>query len=304
MSKNQVTHLKKISDKKNKNEKLLKIAEKLISDKKINMTKKTTERIKDCATYLEFLADRNLENLKLKSGIFCKNRFCPICSKKKSIKNACEIKIITDYISCELKRKFLFVTLTAPNVCGNELDKEITKYNLAFKKLVERKIFKKAIKGYLRKLEVTYNKKTNMYHPHFHIVLSVTSSYFVNDYIKRDCWLKNWQEVMQDNSITQVDVRRFKKNNDDKLDKSILEITKYIAKDSNYLTDEKVFENFYNALKSKKELSFSGDFKIARDLYKKGLLDKYKKEELIVWYYLIKNKWQNKKYTFEKKILK
>lgn len=304
MSKNQVTHLKKISDKKNKNEKLLKIAEKLISDKKINMTKKTTERIKDCATYLEFLADRNLEKLKLHKGIFCKNRFCPVCSKKKSIKNACEVKIMTDYIVYELKREFLFVTLTAPNICGNELDKEITKYNLAFKKLVERKIFKKAIKGYLRKLEVTYNKKTNTYHPHLHIIFSVTNSYFKNNsYIKRDIWLKNWQEVMQDDSITQVDVRRFKKNNDDK-DKSILEITKYIAKDSNYLTDEKVFENFYNALKSKKELSFSGDFKIARDLYKKGLLDKYKKEELIVWYYLIKNKWQNKKYTFEKKILK
>jgi len=235
----------------------------------------------------------------LNFGIFCNNRFCPICAKRKSLNDTLAIKIMSEFIRQELKRRYILLTLTAPNVSGEELKTEISKYNIAFKKMFERKKYKNVVKGYLRKLEVTYNKKSNTYHPHFHVLISVSSRYFVEkgEYIKRDEWLKDWQEVMQDNTITQVDVRRVKMSNSFELDKSILELTKYISKDSNYLINEEVFKCFYRGLRGKRTYAFSGDFKIARDKFKKGELDYLIPEDETEWYYLIKSIWNDNRYV-------
>lgn len=303
------THLEKITDRKLKNERLLSISSSLVNHKKIKMSKKTLENIQDCGSWLQFLADKNLEKMKLHQGVFCTNRFCPICSKKKAMKDAVEIKVMTEYVSKELKRQYIFVTFTAPNITGEQLSEEIIRYNSAFKKFVERKKYSNIIKGYIRKLEVTYNnnkrsKNYNTYHPHFHVLISVNSSYFTDTkvYIKRDEWLKDWQEVMQDNSITQVDVRRVQTRNVEMLDKGILELTKYIAKDSNYLESEEVFEHFYRGLKGKRQYAFGGDFKLAKEKLKNGELEEYYFKDETEWYWLITNKWNNNKYSEEKEI--
>lgn len=305
------THLEKITDRKLKNERLHSISSSLVNYKKIKMSKKTLENIQDCGSWLQFLADKNLEKMKLHQGVFCTNRFCPICSKKKAMKDAVEIKVMTEYVSKELKRQYIFVTFTAPNVTGEKLSDEIKKYNKAFDRLFKRDKYKKVVKGYIRKLEVTYNnnkrsKNYNTYHPHFHVLISVNSSYFTDKklYISRDEWLKDWQEVMQDNSITQVDVRRVQTRNVEMLDKGILELTKYIAKDSNYLESEEVFENFYKGLKGKRQYAFGGDFKIAREKLKNGELEDYYFKDETEWYWLITNKWNNKKYSEEKELYK
>lgn len=305
--KNEKTHLEKITDRKLKNEKLQKISFDLIEKSKIKMSKKTLLNIDECATWMQFFADKKLEHLKLYQGNFCDNRFCPICSKRKSKKDAIEIKVMTEYVTKELNRQYIFVTLTAPNVAGENLKDEISRYNKAFNHFVKLKKYKKAIKGYIRKLEVTYNdnkksKSYNTYHPHFHVLISVTSDYFSSNYIKRNDWLADWQEVMKDTSITQVDVRRLKVK-DDGVDSGILELTKYIAKDSNYLSREEVFLNFYKGLKGKRQYAFGGDFKIAREKLKNGELEEYYLKDETEWFWLITNTWNNKNYSQDKEKL-
>ena len=304
MKKNQEskTYLEKITDRKLKNEKLLNVASSLKNKEKIRMSKNVIQNIKDCGTWMEFLADKKLEHLKLYQGVFCDNRFCPICSKRKAKKDAVQIKIMTEYIKYELNREFILLTLTAPNVNGEQLSEEIVKYNKAFNHFMKLKKYKNVIKGYIRKLEVTYNNKKkdksyNTYHPHFHVLISVDKSYFKKNYIKQQEWLINWQEVMDDSSITQVDVRRLKTKTKDQLDKSILELTKYIAKDSNYLENEQVFEYFYKGLKSKRQYAFGGDFKVAREKLKNGELKKYYIKDETEWYWKLTNKWQNGQYS-------
>lgn len=301
------THLEKITDRKLKNEKLVKIGETLLDNNKIKMSKKTLININNCGNWLQFLADKNLEKHKLYQGNFCTNRFCPICSKKKAIKDAVELKIITEYVTKELKRQYIFVTFTAPNVGGKNLSEEIDKYNKAFNHFIKLKKYKNVIKGYIRKLEVTYNnnkksKSYDTYHPHFHVLISVDTRYFKDNYIKRDEWLKDWQDVMSDRTITQVDVRRLQTQNKNMLDKSILELTKYIAKDSNYLEDEEVFLNFYQGLKGKRQYAYGGDFKLAREKLKNGELEEYYFKDETEWYWLITNKWNNNNYSEEKEI--
>lgn len=282
------TEKEKKEKRKKENLKMLEMRKELKKD--INLTFSSENKIKNCSTFMEFLYTGDFEKKKLLKSNSCNNRFCPICAKNKSVKDAIAMKIISNYVK-SLKRAFIFVTLTAPNCKGEELKEEINKYNDAFKLMFKRKEFA-FIKGFVRKLEVTYNQEKDTYHPHFHILVSVLPSYFTNpkQYMSRDEWLKNWQEVMNDFSITQVDVRRVKENKNG-VDNSILELTKYIAKDSNYLTSVEVFKNFYLGLKGKRMFSFGGDFKIARQLFKSGDLEEFYEEDTEEWIYFIKSVW-------------
>ncbi|MCU9810117.1 protein rep [Paraclostridium sp. AKS46] len=237
------------------------------------------------------ITDQSIETKKLHKANFCKNRFCPICAWRQTKKDALKISIIMEFIKKELDLDFIFLTLTAPNVKAENLNEEIKKYNKSFKKLAERKEFKKISKGYARKLEITYNQERNDYHPHFHVIIVVNKSYFKSrDYINKNKFLKLWQECMDDDSITQVDVRRI--DTDDK--KSISEIAKYGAKDSDYMYSQDVFDVFYKALKGKQLVTYSGVFKDALKDFKEGNLDKYKEVDLTEYVYSLCYKWNFK----------
>jgi len=227
-----------------------------------------------------------------------------------------------EHLKGEEGKEFIFLTLTTPNVKGDKLKEEITKYNKAFKKLMERKEVKDIVKGYIRKLEVTYQKEEyitkelwqkkknyyknkglevgdlepnyDTYNPHFHVIIAVNKSYFTdkNYYINQDRWLELWQESTKDYSITQVDVRKAKLDDY----KAVYELAKYSAKDSDYLVSRSVFKTFYNALKGKQTLVFGGLFKDAHKLYQQHELDIYKEKDIIQYTYMIYYNWHKKEY--------
>ncbi|MGJ5708498.1 protein rep, partial [Staphylococcus equorum] len=225
-----------------------------------HVTEKTLERVKDCNTFLFMVADKTMEKTKLHRSNNCEHRFCPVCTWKKARKNALKISILMQYLKQEENKEFLFLTLTAPNVKADELNDEIKHYNKSFQRLMQRKEVKAVVKGYVRKLEVTYNKDRDDYHPHFHVILAVNKSYFTDtkQYIKRDRWLELWQKSTKNSLITQVDVRRVKHSENKK---EVSEIAKYSAKDSDYLQDETVFNTFFKSLSGKRLIVYSGLFK-------------------------------------------
>lgn len=285
-------------------------------------TQKNVERSATCGDFAQFLGDSTLEHLKLHRASFCGNRFCPMCSWRIACKDSLEISILMEHLRKEENKEFIFLTLTTPNVKGADLDSSIKSYNKAFKKLMERKEVKGIVKGYIRKLEVTYQKEKyitkelwkrkkdyyqkrgleigdlepnyDTYNPHFHVVLAVSKSYFTDKdyYINHDRWLNLWQESTGDYSITQVDVRKAKINDY----KEVYELAKYSAKDSDYLINRTVFEVFYNALKGKQVLVFSGLFKDAHKMFKNGELDVYRKVDEIKYIYMVNYEWLKNKY--------
>lgn len=311
-----------------KNDILIKCTDKKLKNPKFSnyiqplTTKKNIERIKGCGSFLELLGDLEMENKKIHTANFCGNRFCPMCSWRVSCKDSLEISILMEHLRKEENKEFIFLTLTTPNVLAEELEAEIKKYNKAFKKLMERKEVKTIVKGYIRKLEVTYQKEKyitkelwkrkkdyyekmglsignlepnyDTYNPHFHVVIALNRSYFTdkNYYISRERWLELWQLSTGDKSITQVDVRKAKANNL----KEIYELAKYSAKDSDYLVSRPVFETFYKALKGKQVLVFSGLFKDAHKMYKLGELDCYKKQSDIEYVYKLYYNWYKNEY--------
>ncbi|EIT1026032.1 protein rep [Staphylococcus pseudintermedius] len=250
--------------------------------------------IEDCNTFLSFVADKTLEKQKLYKANSCGNRFCPVCAWRKARKDALGLSLMMQYIKQEESKEFIFLTLTTPNVKAEALEDEIKHYNASFRRMSNRKIFKDVVKGYVRKLEITYNKKRDDYNPHFHVLIAVNKSYFTDKryYINQKKWLELWRSATKDESITQVHVQKIKQNNN----KELYELAKYSSKDSDYLASQKVFDAFYKSLKGKQILVFSGLFKEARKLLKNGDLDYLKDVDLTQYIYQIFYRWNQKEY--------
>ena len=267
--------------KKKKNQELINVISKHLSEQNLDL-------IWNCGTYLEFYSDKKIENKKLNKANFCKNRFCPMCAWRKARKDALQVAILMQYLKQEKGLEFVMMTLTAPNVPGENLKNEITRYNKNFKKLIERKELKKISYGYIRKLEVTYNQERDDFHPHFHVIIAVDKKYFKSrNYISKQRLLVMWQNVMNDDTITQVDIRKISADDN----KAISEIAKYTAKDSDYMTSQDVFDYFYKALKNRQVVTYGGVFKEALVLFKNGELDKYKEIDYTEYVYQIVFKW-------------
>ena len=248
-------------------------------------------RVANCGTLLEFripLDDQNgeLQKPTLHNANFCRDRLCPQCMRRRSLKmysNMCDILSVMDK-----DVRFLFLTLTIRNVDGEDLDQALDKIEHGFVDLMRRKNIKKAVLGYFRILEVTINtnkasKSYGTYHPHLHVILAVRNSYFKSrDYIKHADWLKMWRESVGDKDIKFVNIETVKPRDatgsdilgeqllpDTSLHHAVLEVSKYSVKDADFIfeddldfTDEHVLF-LSRALRSRRLMSMSGVFREA-----------------------------------------
>ena len=250
--------------------------------------------IKNCNTFLSFVTDKTLEKKKLYKANPCKNRFCPVCAWRKARKDALGLSLMMQYVKQEESKSFIFLTLTTPNVTAEHLEDEIQNYNHAFQKMFKRKKVNSIAKGYVRKLEVTYNAERDDYHPHFHVLIAVNRSYFkdTKSYISQKEWLNLWRDVTDMPEITQVQVQKIRQNNN----KELYEMAKYSGKDSDYLINQKVFDAFYKSLKGKQVLVYSGLFKDAKKKLKNGDLDYLKEIDPTEYVYQIFYMWNKNEY--------
>ena len=280
-------NMEKYTEKKQRNQVFQKFIKRHIGENQMDL-------VQDCNTFLSFVADKTLEKQKLYKANSCKNRFCPVCAWRKARKDALGLSLMMQYIKQQERKEFIFLTLTTPNVQNEQLEDEIKHYNKSFKKMVERKKVKSIIKGYVRKLEITYNKKRDDYNPHFHVLIAVNKSYFTDKryYISQQEWLDLWRDVTGISEITQVQVQKIRQNNN----KELYEMAKYSGKDSDYLINQKVFDAFYKSFKGKQLLVYSGLFKEARKLLKNGDLDYLKEIDPTEYIYQIFYIWKQKEY--------
>jgi len=198
-----------------------------------------TERMFDCGSTLQY-AINNAGERRLFRANFCKDRMCPACQKRRSLVVFHQVKNVCTAIAKDFPTyKYTLLTLTVPNVSIEDLPSKISDMSKAWKRLTLRKEFSKATKGWFRTLEVTYNSDRDDYHPHYHILVCVPSSFFTKGYIKQSRWLTLWQESMRDDSITQIDVRTIKPNpkkvGSDAISSAAAEVGKYATKPSDYI---------------------------------------------------------------------
>lgn len=216
------------------------------------------DRLRECGNFIKFQSSEDKTKFILSGGNFCKNRFCPFCSWLKAKRTAFELLELIKVVEYKEKFTFLFITLTVPNVPRERLREEIESFNIAFNRLWKIKEFKAFNKGFIRKLEITYNQERNDYHPHFHLVVAVNKSYFKSrDYLSKRRLLELWQRATRNLSITQVDIKPCRMDTI----KQVMELATYSAKQGDLYKSKEVFDGFYEGLFRKKLLVYNGIFK-------------------------------------------
>lgn len=194
------------------------------------------------------------------SANFCRNRFCPICQWRRSVKlfrqnYECFEWLKAKYPGC----RFVFLTLTVRNVSIDLLSSRLADMSNAWHRFTMRRDFRfLGLPGWLRVLEVTRNAQTGTYHPHFHVVLVVPRGCWLPDH---SWWLRCWQLAAHDESIMFVNLRVL-----DGSKSSIEEISKYVVKDSDFSGCAWVqeFPELYKALSHVRCFSPSGCWRDAR----------------------------------------
>jgi hypothetical protein len=101
-------------------------------------------------------------------GSYCGNRWCMVCNRIRTARAMRRYMPIVE----SWPDKYL-VTLTLKNVSASELPKRLDLMVKSFQatKLAMRRTDRRKLVA-LRKLECTYNARTDEYHPHFHVVVA------------------------------------------------------------------------------------------------------------------------------------
>lgn len=203
----------------------------LLSDKAL--------KILHCGDFLGFQTEQ--DSTKVVSANFCRERLCPMCQKRKSLRMFAEvIKLVENLQDYD----FLHLVLTVPNCGGGEkLVKTVKELYTAFNKFKNYKPVKKAFKGILRCLEISYSDRGD-FHPHLHCLIAVNKSYFTSRYyLSYDRLRELWAKANRTNVLYQISVGKIKGD----IAKGVAEVCKYCVKPLDlFELDNATLEYVYN----------------------------------------------------------
>lgn len=243
------------------------------------------DRVKHCANWLitdQYTLPDGSSSFVVSGASYCRVMLCPMCQWRRARRLYSDMLRIWDFTFSQYRDiefdqhrnrvhprlRALLLTLTVPNVSGDELRDTVGNMSAAWNRLKRYPEYK-AIKGYYRCLEVTYNATTDKYHPHYHVLLLVDESYFSIGYVKKDRWRDIWRRCYGDHSIVAVDIRPLRGKTPEQLLKSLNETCKYTVKPSDFLRGSMVqkmgiVETLDKALDHVRRASFGGWLKDAR----------------------------------------
>lgn len=158
-------------------------------------------RVAECSSHLWF------HDNKLHRANYCRDRLCSLCAWRNSRRYGRELVNIVNALP---EFRFVFITLTVPNTAG-ELLRALNETMLsALGKLFDCKFWKSFALGYFRAFEVVC-KADLTFHPHIHLLVCVTEELY-NSLVKDKSafsvqLLSEWQRAMQNELITDIDIR-------------------------------------------------------------------------------------------------
>lgn len=208
--------------------------------KKNAWAKKRSDRIQQCSNYLQFGDYANTETgevtRRLVAAQFCRDRLCPMCAWRKSLVMFSQISQIMDWVSEREKVVPIFLTLTVKNCAGDDLEQTVDLLLKSWSRMMTSRGRRKpwqVSRGWFRALEITYNAKTDEWHPHLHAIVLVEPDYFTDEgkYIDHDAWIAEWKWALGVDYDPSVDVRTVKGDRA----KAVAEVAKYTVKPGEWL---------------------------------------------------------------------
>lgn len=241
------------------------------SFKRIHMEQRAN-RVLSCGHYLEFATHIETGERTLIGADFCRDRLCPMCSWRRSLRAFSDLSKVVDKVlgSDESGYVPVFLTLTVKNCRPELLRSQIVTMQAAWGRFCAILPVKRAFVGWFRCLEVTYNKKDDTMHPHYHVMMLADRDYFTSpDYLSIHKIVKYWRQALRCDYDPVCHIRRIKpkKNCTNSVRASVLEVAKYSVKDTDYiypndqeLTDY-IVENLAVALHGVKLVAYGGILK-------------------------------------------
>lgn len=256
------------------------------------------ERLEQCSTYLKFRREKSTKKYKLVNTNLCRVRLCPLCAYKRSLSVYHNTADIINYLNANYSRsKYLFLTLTIKNVSGSELSNAIDTLTRGWQNLAKQKRIKSAVLGTVRSIEITYNKRTNTYHPHLHVLIHTTADIYAGrNYISQAEFADRWRAAAGIDYQPVVDVRRLQHNNG----REVAEIAKYAVKPLQWdKCAESVIITLDNVLHKRHLLSLSGTMREAKRALKIDDIENKKEwlhdfdegDKILFFYHFSKNKY-------------
>lgn len=197
------------------------------------------DRILQCSPWLIFAhttPDERNRTFKLHETTFCRVRTCPVCQWRRSLRHVARFLEALPKITAEYpNHRWLHLTLTVKNCAIRELRETIREMNVAWKRFMHLKAFKKSVLGYVRNVEVTRSADASA-HPHMHVLLMVPKAYFKKKhlYITKDEWTRMWSESARLDYEPQVWVQAISEQD---AENTVREVLKYATKPEHLLED-------------------------------------------------------------------
>ena len=209
--------------------------------KRVVNYEKRAENMRFCGSILDF-ADMG-DKLKLIRSNFCRTPLCVMCQWRKSMRiffdvSAVMREVFKRYINCIP----VFLTLTVRNCSINKLSETLNVIYNGWNEFMRSKTLnpevrgekRRIVQGWFRATEITYNDKTDEFHPHFHAVMLLDRSYFKSvDYMRTEEWVQLWRRSAKLNYDPVCDIRRTRTTKGKQ--KEVAEIAKYTYKDAEIL---------------------------------------------------------------------
>ena len=228
------------------------------------------QRVRFCGSELTFCKELHGDAMKLIGANFCRERLCPMCGWRKSLKCFYQVSQIMDKVQEEQPDLVpLFLSLTVRNCAGADLSATLDTIFQGWYQVTKHRKIRRICDGWMRALEVTYNEEDDTYHPHIHAIILVKKQYFKSaDYMQTSDWVALWRKACALNYDPVCDVRKITV----KRRKAVAEVAKYTVKDTDFIKEcdaltDKVVETLTIGLKNRRLFALGGVMKeIAKTL--------------------------------------
>lgn len=236
---------------------------------------KLARRMGECSGWLKFGVQADADgvcSIRLRKASFCRVRNCPVCQWRRSLMWKARFYQAMPALTENTKARWLFLTLTVRNCAVSDLRTTLAAMAQAWRRLTVRKEFGQVL-GWVRTTEITRGQDGSA-HPHFHVLMMVSPSYFGKHYLTRDDWAKAWQGAMRTDYLPVVDVKAVRDKrtgkaatnaDPDTLRGAVSETLKYAIKPADMQADEQWFFELTRQIHRLRFIASGGTLK---DLFK------------------------------------
>ena len=190
----------------------------------------------------------------------CKRRVCPLCRENKKFKEYLKIK---KKVNEQNEIRYILMTFNGREISDlSKLSKEVGENNDIAAKIIRKRSIQAIMLGYIKIVEISYNKYTGKLLPHIHLLLGVRED-FKKYWIRKkeiEKLEKTWKKWKGEEIKNAIDVKIVKDTEND-ID-TVLKYITIVGKKRIMKLDDMEIRAFFEMINDRKRLfTTSGIFK-------------------------------------------